>query len=80
MEAAFHRAIVALRKATSVVVCGHVRHQAEQLGRERPLRQRHGARASDPGRYLDDVVVGKAGERAPVLDVDDLDVARVGGE
>ena len=44
--------------------------EAEQLGRERLLRQRHRAVTRDARRHLDDVVVGEPGERAVVADVD----------
>ena len=63
------------------LVGGHVLHEAEQLGRERRLRQRLGAgparfaraarRRRRPARPVDD---------AFVPDVDDLDVARAGRE
>src|SRR5439155_828954 len=54
--------------------------EAEQLGRERWLRQRRGPDSADPCRHLDRVVVGEAGEGAVVPQVDDLDVAAPGRE
>ncbi len=47
-----------------------VLHQPEQLGGERLLWQRVGTVTIDPGRHLDQVVVGQAGQRAGVGHVD----------
>ena len=60
------------------LVRGDVLHQAEQLGRERPLRHRDGAPPPDPRRHLDDVVIGKPDQRAAVAHIDYLHLAAVG--
>ena len=62
------------------LVGGDVLHEPEQLGRERRLLERLRASGGDARRDLDRVVVGEAGERAVVADVDDLGVAGVARE
>ena len=54
--------------------------EPQQLRRQRGLGDGIRPRAPDPGGQLDDVVVGQAGERAPVAHVDHLDVAGVPGQ
>ena len=53
----------------------HVLREAEELWRERRLRQRHRAVRRDSRRNLDDVVVSESDQRAVVPRVDDLGVA-----
>ena len=52
------------------LVRGDVLGQAEQLRRERLLRQRDEPARLDARRHLDHIVVGKAGERAGVAQID----------
>src|SRR4051794_15790641 len=62
------------------LIGGDVLHKAEQLRRDRWLRQRLGAAGTDLGQHLDDVVVGKALDGPVVADVDDVRLPGVRGE
>ncbi len=64
------RSRVIAAAAASRSYAADVLGEAEQLGRERRLRQRLGPAAIDARRHLDDVVGGEPGERAVVSNVD----------
>ena len=75
-----HRVAGDRRLGREPLVGGDVLREAEQLGRERRLGERLGARAPDPAGTSTTSSRREPGERRAVARVDDLDVAGVGRE
>ena len=68
------------RLCCQALVGGYVLGEAEELRREWGLGERDGTLALHPRRYFHSVVVGEAGERSSITEVDDMRLAGAGGE